>query len=36
MPMEYIISHQLPLSDFQHGIDLVEAGDKSVKVTLKP
>lgn len=36
LPMEYIISHQLPLSDFQHGIDLVEAGDKSVKVTLKP
>ena len=36
LPVEYIISHQLPLSDFQHGIDLVEAGDKSVKVTLKP
>jgi threonine dehydrogenase-like Zn-dependent dehydrogenase len=36
LPMDHIISHQLPLSDFQHGIDLVEAGDKSVKVTLKP
>ena len=36
LPMDYIISHQLPLSDFQHGIDLVAAGNKSVKVTLKP
>jgi threonine dehydrogenase-like Zn-dependent dehydrogenase len=36
LPMDYIISHELPLADFQHGIDLVEAGDKSVKVTLKP
>ncbi len=36
LPMDYIISHQLPLADFQKGIDLVEAGDKSVKVTLKP
>ncbi len=36
LPMDAIISHQLPLTDFQHGIDLVEVGNKSVKVTLKP
>ena len=36
LPMDTIISHQLPLQDFQQGIDLVAAGNKSVKVTLKP
>lgn len=36
LPMDYIISHQLPLERFQEGIDLVAAGDKSVKVTLVP
>jgi threonine dehydrogenase-like Zn-dependent dehydrogenase len=36
LPMDTIISHQLPLEKFQEGIDLVAAGDKSVKVTLKP
>jgi threonine dehydrogenase-like Zn-dependent dehydrogenase len=36
LPMDYIISHQLPLTDFQKGIDLVAAGNQSVKVTLKP
>jgi len=30
------VSHQLPLAQFQAGIDLVEAGNKSVKVTLVP
>lgn len=36
LPMDDIITHQLPLSDFQQGIDLVAAGNKSVKVTLRP
>ena len=36
LPMDEIISHQMPLADFQKGIDLVAVGNKSVKVTLKP
>jgi threonine dehydrogenase-like Zn-dependent dehydrogenase len=36
LPMEQIISHQLPLSSYQEGIDLVASGDRSIKVTLKP
>jgi threonine dehydrogenase-like Zn-dependent dehydrogenase len=36
LPMDEIITHQLPLADFQRGIDLVAAGNKSVKVTLLP
>ncbi|MDW8293570.1 MAG: alcohol dehydrogenase catalytic domain-containing protein [Anaerolineae bacterium] len=36
LPMDQIISHQLPLEKFQEGFDLVAAGDCSVKVTLIP
>lgn len=36
LPMDQIITHRLPLSSFQAGIDLVEAGDRSIKVTLVP
>jgi threonine dehydrogenase-like Zn-dependent dehydrogenase len=36
LPMDKIVTHQLPLSNFQQGLDLVAAGDKSVKVTLIP
>jgi threonine dehydrogenase-like Zn-dependent dehydrogenase len=36
LPMEQIVTHRLPLSAFQDGIELVEAGDRSVKVTLIP
>jgi len=36
LPMDRIISHTLPLSDFQHGIDLVRDGSRSVKVALMP
>jgi len=36
LPMDRIVTHRLPLSDFQLGIDLVGAGDKSIKVTLIP
>jgi erythritol/L-threitol dehydrogenase len=36
LPMERIVTHELPLAAFQEGIDLVGAGDRSVKVTLTP
>ena len=36
LPMDRIVTHRLPLSEFQQGIDLVEAGDRSIKVTLEP
>jgi threonine dehydrogenase-like Zn-dependent dehydrogenase len=36
LPMDKICTHQLPLENFQDGLDLVAAGDKSVKVSLIP
>lgn len=36
LPMEDIISHALPLSDFQKGFDLAKSGKESLKVTLRP
>jgi threonine dehydrogenase-like Zn-dependent dehydrogenase len=36
LPMDRIVTHQLPLAAFQQGIDLVRAGDRSVKVALLP
>jgi threonine dehydrogenase-like Zn-dependent dehydrogenase len=36
LPMNQIITHQLPLADFQKGIDLVAGGERSIKVTLTP
>lgn len=36
LPMDDIITHRLPLADFQTGIDLVADGSKSIKVTLEP
>ena len=36
LPMDKIMTHQLPLSDFQKGMDLVADGTQSVKVTLTP
>ncbi len=36
LPMEHIITHQMPLAAFQQGIDLVASGDQSIKVTLQP
>jgi erythritol/L-threitol dehydrogenase len=36
LPMDRICSHQLPLSEFQRGLDLVKSGKESVKVTLIP
>ena len=36
LPMERIMTHDLPLSEFHAGMDLVAAGTESVKVTLTP
>nr|WP_280386412.1 erythritol/L-threitol dehyrogenase [Nocardia wallacei] len=36
LPMDRICTHQLPLSDFQKGLDLVASGTESVKVSLIP
>ena len=36
LPMDRIVTHRLPLERFQDGIDLVAAGDRSIKVTLEP
>ena len=36
LPMDRIMTHQLPLSSFHAGMDLVAAGTESVKVTLTP
>jgi threonine dehydrogenase-like Zn-dependent dehydrogenase len=36
LPMERIVTHKLPLGDFQHGIELVRDGTQSIKVTLIP
>ena len=36
LPMDQIVTHQMPLTDFQKGIDLVAGGTQSIKVTLIP
>ncbi len=36
LPMEQIVTHQLPLNSFQEGIDLVASGERSIKVVLVP
>ncbi|CAM3261925.1 MULTISPECIES: erythritol/L-threitol dehyrogenase [Williamsia] len=36
LPMDEICTHQLPLSEFQRGLDLVASGKESVKVSLIP
>jgi threonine dehydrogenase-like Zn-dependent dehydrogenase len=36
LPIDQIITHELPLSEFQRGIDLVASGDQSIKVILQP
>ena len=36
LPMNRIVTHQMPLSEFQKGFDLVANGSESVKVTLLP
>jgi threonine dehydrogenase-like Zn-dependent dehydrogenase len=36
LPMDQICTHQLPLADFQQGLDLVADGSASIKVSLLP
>jgi threonine dehydrogenase-like Zn-dependent dehydrogenase len=36
LPMNQICTHQLPLEQFQEGLDLVAEGSKSIKVSLIP
>jgi threonine dehydrogenase-like Zn-dependent dehydrogenase len=36
LPIDEIVTHRLPLKDYQKGIDLVLSGLTSVKVTLEP
>jgi len=36
LPMDRICTHQLPLADFQEGLDLVSDGKQSIKVSLIP
>jgi threonine dehydrogenase-like Zn-dependent dehydrogenase len=36
LPMDQILTHRLPLENFQEGIDLVARGDRSIKVVLAP
>ena len=36
LPMEQIVTHRLPLSEYQAGFDMVAAGDSSVKISLVP
>ena len=36
LPLHDICTHQFPISRFQQGLDMVAAGDKSVKVSLLP
>lgn len=36
LPMDEIITHQLPLSDFHEGMNMVASGKQSIKVILNP
>jgi threonine dehydrogenase-like Zn-dependent dehydrogenase len=36
LPMDQIITHQLPLDRFAEGIELVGSGERSIKVLLQP
>ena len=36
LPLDEICTHQLPLTEFQKGLDLVASGKESVKVSLIP
>ncbi len=36
LPMDLIVTHEMPLSAFQKGFDMVANGSESVKVTLRP
>ena len=36
LPIDDIVTHRIPLTDFQNGLDLVASAKSSVKVTLEP
>jgi len=36
LPMDMICTHQLPLAEFQKGLDMVASGKESIKVSLIP
>ena len=36
LPMDRICTHQLPLAEFEHGLELVRDGTSSIKVSLMP
>lgn len=36
LPMEHIVTHQMPLTAYEEGINLVASGQQSIKVTLIP
>lgn len=36
LPMDEICTHQLPLEEFQKGLDMVDSGKESIKVSLIP
>jgi len=36
LPLAEIVTHQLPLSGFQQGLELVADGSTSIKVSLLP
>jgi threonine dehydrogenase-like Zn-dependent dehydrogenase len=36
LPMDEIVTHRLPLTDYKKGIEMVISGLTSVKVTLEP
>ena len=36
LPLDRICTHQLPLAEFQKGLDMVAGGQKSIKVSLIP
>ncbi len=36
LPMDHIVTHQLPLASFHDGIDIVASAKSSIKVTLRP
>jgi threonine dehydrogenase-like Zn-dependent dehydrogenase len=36
LPLDRICTHQVPLADFQKGLELVASGKESIKVSLIP
>jgi threonine dehydrogenase-like Zn-dependent dehydrogenase len=36
LPMDQIVTHRLPLSQFHDGMNMVHSGKDSIKVTLTP